>query len=81
MLASLDLRDAVRSLDVPTTVIAGTADRLAPPKHARSLAAALPQLTQLIELDGVGHMAPIEAADVVTDAIRGMVADHLGPTG
>ncbi|MCT7353158.1 alpha/beta hydrolase [Streptomyces sp. 15-116A] len=73
----LDLDDAVRELRVPTEIVAGTADRLTPPVHARAIAAALPECLGLTELPGIGHMTPIEAPDLVTGKIRTLVADHI----
>lgn len=69
-MAAFDLLDAVRALAVPTAVVVGSADRLTPPSHTHTIAAALPDLRELRELPGVGHMTPIEAADAVTDMIR-----------
>ncbi|MBN0048329.1 alpha/beta hydrolase [Streptomyces actuosus] len=77
VLARLDLDHGVRELRVPAAVVVGTADRLTPPVHARALAAALPRCTSLTELPGLGHMTPVEAPDVVTEAIRELVATHL----
>ena len=73
----LDLDHGVRELDVPTAVVAGTADRLTPPAHARALAAALPHCTGLTELPGIGHMTPIEAPELVTGKIRELVQAHM----
>ncbi|WP_432116984.1 alpha/beta fold hydrolase [Streptomyces sp. bgisy032] len=73
----LDLDHAVRELRVPTVVIAGTADRLTPPVHARALAAALPQCAGLVELPGIGHMTPVEAPELVTGKIRELVHAHI----
>ncbi|UOB12312.1 alpha/beta hydrolase [Streptomyces sp. HP-A2021] len=73
----LDLDHAVRALDMPTAVVAGTADRLTPPVHARALAAALPHCTGLTELPGIGHMTPVEAPELVTGKIRELVQTHI----
>ncbi|CAL9510679.1 alpha/beta fold hydrolase [Streptomyces sp. enrichment culture] len=73
----LDLDDRVRELRVPTQVLVGSADRLTPPVHARSLAAALPHCLGLTELPGIGHMTPVEAPDEVTGMIRALVSTHL----
>ncbi|MER5714946.1 alpha/beta fold hydrolase [Streptomyces sp. NPDC002132] len=73
----LDLDHAVRELRVPTAVVAGTADRLTPPVHARRLAEALPDCAGLTELPGVGHMTPVESPDVVTARIRELVAAYV----
>ncbi|MFI1409954.1 alpha/beta fold hydrolase [Streptomyces sp. NPDC020707] len=72
----LDLDHAVRELHVPTAVVVGTADRLTPPVHARSLVAALPNCVGSTELPGIGHMTPIEAPDLVTARIRELVANY-----
>ncbi len=70
-LSDLDLGEALHSLTVPTVVIAGEVDRLTPPVHSRSIAAALPDAT-LLELEGVGHCAPIEAHAEVSGQIRAL---------
>ncbi|MEU6476065.1 alpha/beta hydrolase [Streptomyces sp. NPDC047017] len=77
----LDLDHGVRELRVPAAVVAGTADRLTPPVHARSLAASLPQCVGLTELPGIGHMTPMEAPEQVTGKIRELVAAHGGVRG
>lgn len=80
-LAALDLEHGVRELRVPTAVIAGTADRLTPPVHARALAAALPDCVGSTELPGVGHMTPVEAPELVTGRIRELVAAYGAGAG
>ncbi|MCP8707237.1 alpha/beta fold hydrolase [Streptomyces sp. AC04842] len=77
VLATLDLDAAVRELNVPVQIVAGTADRLTPPVHARALADALPDCRGLTELPGVGHMTPVEAPDLVTTRIRDLVTAHV----
>ncbi|MBE8473918.1 alpha/beta fold hydrolase [Streptomyces justiciae] len=72
----LDLDHGVRSLDVPTAVVVGTADRLTPPVHARALVAALPHCVGLTELPGLGHMTPVEAPELVTGTIRDLVTTY-----
>ncbi|MFE9774911.1 alpha/beta fold hydrolase [Streptomyces sp. NPDC005931] len=73
----LDLGSAVGELRVPTEVVAGSADRLTPPVHARTLAAALPDCLGLTELPGIGHMTPVEAPELVTGKIGALVAAHI----
>ncbi|WP_406139175.1 alpha/beta fold hydrolase [Streptomyces sp. NBC_01089] len=77
VLAGLDLDAGVRELTVPTTVVAGTADRLTPVAHARALAAALPHCTGLTELTGIGHMTPVEAPEAVGALLRELAAAHV----
>jgi pimeloyl-ACP methyl ester carboxylesterase len=74
MFTSLDLRESIAALTVPSIVIAGHDDRLLPPSHSQDLAAALPDLVEYIEVQRLGHMAPIEAADTVSDSIRQLAA-------
>jgi pimeloyl-ACP methyl ester carboxylesterase len=75
----LDLDHGVRELRVPTEVLVGTADRLTPAVHARALVAALPQCVGVTELPGLGHMTPIEAPELVTARIRGLVTTYAQP--
>ncbi|MFI6008414.1 alpha/beta fold hydrolase [Streptomyces sp. NPDC051243] len=73
----LDLDHGVRELAAPTAVVVGTADRLTPPVHARSLAAALPNCLGVTELPGLGHMTPVEAPELVTGKIRELVTTYV----
>ncbi len=68
-MSEMDLHDALPRLTVPTIVIAGAADRLTPPSHARRIAEMLPQLRRLTVLENAGHMTPLERPDVVIDAL------------
>ncbi|MFF4254351.1 alpha/beta fold hydrolase [Streptomyces sp. NPDC001663] len=72
----LDLDHGVRELRVPTAVVAGTADRLTPPVHARALVAALPNCVGNTELPGVGHMSPVEAPELVSGRIRELATTY-----
>lgn len=81
VLAHLDVDAEVRALDVPTMVLAGSADRLTPAGHARAIAAALPQCAGLTVLTGPGHMTPVEVPDEVTSRIRALVVEHLPVKG
>ncbi|MDQ6649146.1 MAG: alpha/beta hydrolase [Actinomycetota bacterium] len=75
-LTRLDLQQALSRLDVPTSVIAGTEDRLTPPVLARKLAAGLPKPERFVTLEGVGHMSTVEAAPMVTAEIRRLLEDY-----
>ncbi|WP_079104790.1 alpha/beta fold hydrolase [Streptomyces prasinopilosus] len=83
VLGLLDLDHGVGELRVPTAVVVGTADRLTPPVHARTIASRLPHCLGLTELPGIGHMTPVEAPGRVTGLIRELAAAHLpaGPAG
>lgn len=69
MFTSLDLREAAPLLKTPALVLVGERDRLTPPAQARRLAEVLPD-SELIELPGIGHMAPLEAHGEVNAYIR-----------
>ncbi len=72
-ISEIDLYPALERLTVPTIVIAGDKDRLTPSGHARRIAEALPQLHRLMVLKGVGHMAPLERPQAVSDAVMELV--------
>ncbi|OBA43907.1 hypothetical protein A5789_10055 [Nocardia sp. 852002-51101_SCH5132738] len=61
------------SLTVPTLVIAGSRDKIAPPARSRVIASALPRLIELREFD-TGHCGPLECADEITAALRELAA-------
>ncbi|MGC0365517.1 pimeloyl-ACP methyl ester carboxylesterase [Rhodococcus sp. 27YEA15] len=65
-LSTLDIREGLDNLNVPTTVLVGALDRLTPQVQARKLAQVLDDagnLERLIVLPGVGHMSSIENID------------------
>lgn len=57
------------ALTVPTLVIAGSKDKIAPPARSQVIAAALPDLIDLREFDS-GHCGPLECAEEVNAALR-----------
>jgi pimeloyl-ACP methyl ester carboxylesterase len=59
-------------LTVPTLVIGSTKDRLLPMCRARKIAAALPNLLDLVEIPG-GHCAMLEHPAAVNQRLRGLV--------
>jgi len=70
-IAAMDLSWALPALTVPTLVVAGEADLLLPPAHSERIAAALPELVDLVVLPEVGHMSPLEASDrLVEELVR-----------
>ena len=69
MFIPLDLTPSVRRLNVPSIVIGGELDRLLPIWHSEQLAAALPNVVEYAELDGVAHMSPLEAPGELTPRI------------
>ncbi|MDP5182746.1 alpha/beta hydrolase [Blastococcus sp. BMG 814] len=63
---------AARGLRMPVLVVWGGRDRLVDPALAPRLAATVPD-SRLLLLDGVGHVAMLEAAESTARAVLGMV--------
>ena len=76
-LTRLDLEHALAELQVPTLVVAGELDRLTPPKHAHQMAAALPDVLDVIEIPRSGHMSPVEFPDEVNRLIAELAGAEL----
>lgn len=60
---------------VPTVVVHGVEDQLSPVANGRAIAELIPGAT-LVELPGVGHLVPLEAPEVLTDAIERVAGRH-----
>jgi 3-oxoadipate enol-lactonase len=69
-------RPILPEINVPTTVIVGSADTLTPPAMSETMAGAIPG-AELVVLDGAGHLSNLEQPQGFTDALRGL----LGRTG
>lgn len=63
---STPLLSAIR---VPTLVICGSEDKITPPSEMRPMAERISGATY-VEVDGSGHMSPMEDADTVNAAMR-----------
>jgi 3-oxoadipate enol-lactonase len=72
-LATLDVRDQLKSVTVPVLVLVGEKDEATPPPMSRELAAGLPN-AQLVELPGLAHVPQLQAPDVFMAAIRPFIA-------
>ena len=68
-LATLDIRDQLKSVTVPALVLVGAQDEATPPPMARELASGLPNAT-LVELPGLAHVPQLQAPEVFLQAIR-----------
>ncbi len=68
-LRDADLRPAVAGIAAPTLVIVGDLDGATPPAQAEELHAAIPG-SELAVLDGVAHLANVEAPDVFSALLR-----------
>lgn len=54
---------------VPTLVVVGSEDRLTPPEAARAMAGAIPG-AELVEIEGAGHLPPVERPATVTETLQ-----------
>lgn len=72
-LAAFDVRAELGRIRVPLTLVAGAQDQATPVPGLEEIARAVPG-GRLIVLDGVAHLAPIEAPDLVAEAIRAMLS-------
>jgi pimeloyl-ACP methyl ester carboxylesterase len=78
MLASLDLRDALKVLStVPTVVVCGTHDAITPLSHSRRIAQGV-EGSNLVILERTGHMVMFEEHVRVTEIIQDL-AEKVSP--
>ncbi len=71
-LAAFDVRDRLGEVTAPVLAVAGETDAATPPAKLREIADGVPD-GRVVELPGVGHLAPAEAPDVVARLVR----EHL----
>jgi pimeloyl-ACP methyl ester carboxylesterase len=57
-------------ISAPTTIVAGSADRIVPPSSARALASSIPD-ARLIVLEGAGHLITQRHAERLAQIIVG----------
>lgn len=74
-MSRMSLLDRIEHLTVPALVIAGERDLLTPPAHSHRLAEALPECQGVLELEGSGHMSPLEKHAEVSAALRDLAAN------
>lgn len=73
VISTLDLRDTAARITVPTTVVVGTEDKMTPPWHAHHMASIIPGADRPLEVDGVGHMGPLEMPKLLAEQIGKLV--------
>ncbi len=76
-LAAFDVRGELGSIQVPTQVIAGALDGVAPPSFAEEVAAGITAgggTATAVTLEGVAHLAPAEAPAHVAELMRGLIS-------
>lgn len=73
MAERLDANDLLPEIRVPTCVVVGQEDAIAPPDTARIMAMTIPG-ARVVEIPRAGHVANLEDPDVFNAAARGLIA-------
>ncbi|UUL76870.1 alpha/beta hydrolase [Pseudarthrobacter sp. Fe7] len=76
-LAAFDVREELGSITVPTQVIAGALDGVAPPAMAEEVAAGITAgggTATAVTVEGISHLAPAEAPAHVADLMRSLAS-------
>lgn len=68
-----DQSDTLRGLNVPALILCGSLDTLTPPHISEEMAALAPQ-SELVILEGIGHLSPLETPDEVSAILNGFLA-------
>jgi 3-oxoadipate enol-lactonase/4-carboxymuconolactone decarboxylase len=77
-LAEFDVRDRLAEITAPVLAVAGSADVVTPTDGLREIAGGV-RHGRLVELEGVGHLAPAEAAAEVARLIRQHILGEAEP--
>ena len=77
--AEADLRNVLPRIDVPTLLIYGDEDVRSPLDVAREIHAAIPG-SELVVLEGVGHVCCVEAPGAFNAAVRAFLDEHGSAT-
>jgi pimeloyl-ACP methyl ester carboxylesterase len=67
-MTAMNLLEGIATMEIPTTVVVGSRDRLTLPAKADEMVGAIPG-SRLVTLPNRGHMLPLEDPDAVTDEI------------
>lgn len=73
----LDLDRSAARITAPTVVVAGSEDKMTPPWHAHHMASVIPGADLPMEVDGVGHMGPLEMPGVLAEQIGKLANEHV----
>jgi pimeloyl-ACP methyl ester carboxylesterase len=71
-----DLRPGLSQLRMPIMLACGSEDRLCPPEWHRAWAHAIGPNARVTQIDGAGHLLPLEQPQVLADALIGWLAEE-----
>ena len=77
ILGRRDQSDTLRGLTVPALILCGSLDTLTPPQISREMAD-LARQSELVILEGIGHLSPLETPDEVTAILNRFLARFAG---
>lgn len=69
ILTRIDSRPSLAAIGCPAAVLVGAEDQLTPPALAVEMAGLIPG-ARLVTIPGAGHLSPLEAPALVTEALR-----------
>lgn len=72
-----DLRPFLSSLDVPVLLACGSEDRLCPPEWHRKWAGMIGGNATFTEIQGAGHLVPLERPEALATALLGWLAKEF----
>jgi pimeloyl-ACP methyl ester carboxylesterase len=75
IVAATDFHLQLTEINVPTLIIVGSEDRVLPPAHSRYLAGRIPN-SQLVLIEGAGHLCNLEAPIEFNTSLRAFFRDH-----
>ena len=75
MLTTFDRRDQLEKIAVPTLLVAGSDDRIAPPTLMESMARRIPH-AEFVLLEGCGHLGPMDQPQAFNGALENFLQRH-----
>jgi pimeloyl-ACP methyl ester carboxylesterase len=75
MLTTFDRKDQLEKIAVPTLLVAGSDDRIAPPTVMESMARRIPH-AEFVLLEGCGHLGPMDQPQAFNGALENFLQRH-----
>lgn len=69
LVTTFDRKESLARIAVPTLLVAGSDDKTAPPGMMQQMAAAIPD-SELVVLDGCGHLGPLDQPEAFNAALE-----------